>query len=78
MAIITKAPKIMAESLSAKAGTALWNILGPHTKKKIITSSLAIITQAAARSLFRKTGPVLLIGIIIAGAVFIVNSQDRD
>lgn len=78
MAVITKEPKKIANSLSTKAGLALWNNLGPKTKKRLITSSISIITQAAARSVMKKTSVWLIVGAIIAGAIYMVNNQGQE
>ncbi len=78
MATIIKKPKKIINSLSAKAGVALWKNLGPKTKKRIITTGISIIARSALRSAMRKTTVLLFIGAIVAGAIFIVNNQEED
>ncbi len=78
MAATIKDPKSIMNLISSKAGAALWNSLSPQTKKRVITSGLAIITQAAARKVASKAGIWILVGAIVAGAIFIVNNQDDE
>lgn len=78
MAVLTKPQKIVSDSLSTKIAFALWNSFGPKTKRKILVSGLQIVVGAAARKVMKKSGIFLIVGVIVAGAALMANSQDDN
>jgi|GEM_PF-5773422 len=67
MTVANKAPEIMADALTAKAGKKIWDSLSPEARNRIIRTNAGIISADMARQVSKEPKNWIIAGVVAAG-----------